>query len=113
MSSNPNKSNYDSMGDDEFRQCVREFVESHYPDIPRYASDVLIENFKVGNLARFGLDYASLSKLNPGLVFCSITGFGQTGPMSHLPGYDPIFQAMSGLMSVTGMLENTPGPGLC
>ena len=55
-------------------------------------ADVLIENFKTGTLARFGLDYQEVAKLNPRLVYCSITGFGQTGPMKHLPGYDPIFQ---------------------
>src|ERR1700743_144159 len=65
-------------------------------------SDVLIENYKVGTLQRYGLDYASLSALNPALVYCSITGFGQTGPFSGRPGYDLVFQAMSGLMSVTG-----------
>lgn len=74
-------------------------------------ADVLIENFKVGNLARFGLDYASIATRNPRLVYCSITGFGQTGPMRHLPGYDPIFQAMSGLLSITGMPEGSPGAG--
>jgi crotonobetainyl-CoA:carnitine CoA-transferase CaiB-like acyl-CoA transferase len=74
-------------------------------------ADVLVENFKVGNLARFGLDYASVAARNPRLVYCSITGFGQTGPMRHLPGYDPIFQAMSGLLSITGMPEGSPGAG--
>lgn len=65
-------------------------------------ADVLIENFKVGGLAKYGLDYASLSRLNPRLVYCSITGFGQTGPYAHRAGYDFIIQGMSGLMSVTG-----------
>ena len=65
-------------------------------------SDVLIENYKVGTLQRYGLDYASLARINPALVYCSITGFGQTGPLSKRPGYDLVFQAMSGLMSVTG-----------
>ncbi|MBI1292477.1 CoA transferase [bacterium] len=73
--------------------------------------DVLIENFKVGNMARFGLDHENLRKVNPRLVYCSITGFGQDGPKRNLPGYDPIFQAMSGLMSVTGMAQGTPGAG--
>lgn len=73
--------------------------------------DVVIENFKVGNLARFNLDYASLSAVNPRLVYCSITGFGQTGPRSHLPGYDPVFQAMTGVMSVTGVPDGAPGAG--
>ncbi|OZI73764.1 CaiB/BaiF CoA transferase family protein [Bordetella genomosp. 2] len=74
-------------------------------------SDVLIENFKAGDLRRYGLDYAALSGLNPRLVYCSITGFGQDGPYSHLPGYDPIFQSMSGLMSLTGMPDGEPGAG--
>ena len=74
-------------------------------------SDILIENFKAGDLARYGLDYASLKAINPRLVYCSITGFGQTGPYSHLPGYDPIFQSMSGLMSVTGHADEEPGGG--
>ncbi len=74
-------------------------------------ADVLIENFKTGNLARFGLDYKAVARINPRLVYCSITGFGQTGPMAHLPGYDPIFQAMSGLMSITGIPEDEPGAG--
>ncbi len=74
-------------------------------------ADVLIENFKVGNLARFNLDYDTLSRINPKLVYCSITGFGQTGPRAHLPGYDPIFQAMSGVMSITGVADGEPGAG--
>lgn len=74
-------------------------------------SDVLIENFKLGNLARFGLDYESMRAINPRLVYCSITGFGQTGPRAHLPGYDPIFQAMSGVMSITGVADGQEGAG--
>ncbi|WP_323771594.1 CaiB/BaiF CoA-transferase family protein [Antarctobacter sp.] len=74
-------------------------------------ADVLIENFKVGNMARFNLDYVTLSKINPKLIYCSVTGFGQTGPRSHLPGYDPIFQAMSGVMSITGVPDGAPGAG--
>jgi crotonobetainyl-CoA:carnitine CoA-transferase CaiB-like acyl-CoA transferase len=65
-------------------------------------SDVLIENYKVGGLAKYGLDYHSLSKINPKLIYCSITGFGQTGPYAKLPGYDFLIQGMGGLMSVTG-----------
>lgn len=64
--------------------------------------DVLIENFKVGGLAKYGLDYASLREVNPRLIYCSITGFGQDGPYAHRAGYDYIIQGMSGLMSVTG-----------
>ena len=71
--------------------------------------DVLIENYKVGTLARYGLDYDALHRLHPGLVYCSITGFGQTGPYADRAGYDPIAQAMCGMMSVTGEPEDTPG----
>lgn len=65
-------------------------------------ADVLIENFKLGGLAKYGLDYESLRAINPRLIYCSITGFGQTGPYAHRAGYDYIIQGMSGLMSVTG-----------
>ncbi len=74
-------------------------------------SDVLIENFKVGGLARRGLDYESLRPLNPGLVYCSITGFGQTGPYAARGGYDFMIQAMGGLMSLTGERDDRPGGG--
>lgn len=71
-------------------------------------ADVFIENFKVGGLAKYGLDYATLSALNPGLVYCSITGFGQDGPYAERAGYDYLVQGMSGLMSITGSPENEP-----
>ena len=71
-------------------------------------ADVLIENFKVGGLAKYGLDYETLKKDHPRLVYCSITGFGQTGPYAHRAGYDYIIQGMSGLMSVTGEPEGQP-----
>jgi crotonobetainyl-CoA:carnitine CoA-transferase CaiB-like acyl-CoA transferase len=71
-------------------------------------ADVLIENFKLGGLAKYGLDYESLRAINPGLIYCSITGFGQTGPYAHRAGYDYIIQGMSGLMSVTGAPEGQP-----
>ena len=74
-------------------------------------SDVVIENYKVGDLKRYGLDYAALSALNPRLVYCSITGYGQEGPSAHKPGYDFVFQAMGGLMSITGQPDGTPGEG--
>lgn len=74
-------------------------------------SDVLIENFKAGSLKKYGLDYESLSSLNPKLVYCSITGFGQTGPRAHEPGYDFIIQGMGGLMSITGEREGVQGEG--
>ncbi|EEB78226.1 MAG: CaiB/BaiF CoA-transferase family protein [Halioglobus sp.] len=73
--------------------------------------DVLIENFKVGGAAKYGLDYTTLSELNPGLVYCSITGFGQDGPLANRPGYDFLVQAMGGLMSVTGAADGEPGAG--
>jgi crotonobetainyl-CoA:carnitine CoA-transferase CaiB-like acyl-CoA transferase len=71
-------------------------------------ADVLIENFKLGGLAKYGLDYDSLSEVNPGLIYCSITGFGQTGPYAHRAGYDYIIQGMSGIMSVTGAPDGQP-----
>ncbi len=71
-------------------------------------ADVLIENFKLGGLEKYGLDYKSLNALNPRLVYCSITGFGQTGPYAHRAGYDYIIQGMSGLMSVTGEPDGQP-----
>lgn len=74
-------------------------------------SDILVENFKVGDLERYGLDYESLHGINPKLIYCSITGFGQTGPYRKRPGYDSIFQGMSGLMSVTGNPDDAPGGG--
>ena len=73
--------------------------------------DVLLENYKVGGLKKYSLDYESLSKVNPRLVYCSITGFGQTGPYSPRAGYDFLIQAMGGLMSVTGEAEGMPGGG--
>ncbi len=74
-------------------------------------SDILLENFRVGGLAKYGLDYASLSAANPGLVYCSITGFGQDGPYRDMGGYDFLIQGMSGLMSITGRPDGEPGGG--
>ena len=73
--------------------------------------DILIENYKVDTLKEYGLDYASLKAINPGLIYCSITGFGQTGPYRNRPGYDFIIQGMSGLMSITGKPDDQPGGG--
>lgn len=84
------------------QQLVRDLIAT---------ADVLIENYKVGDLARHKLDYESVRPLNPGLVYCSITGFGQTGPYRFRPGYDPIAQAMSGFMSTTGIPDGEPGAG--
>src|SRR5687768_11045102 len=75
------------------------------------SSDVLIENYKAGDLTRYNLGYEQLKALNPGLIYCSITGFGQTGPMKQVAGYDFIIQAMGGLMSVTGEKDDLPGGG--
>lgn len=72
-------------------------------------SHILLENFKVGGLKKYGLDYASVSKINPSLVYCSITGFGQTGPDAPRAGYDYMIQAMGGLMSITGQPDGAPG----
>ncbi len=83
----------------EGQQRVRELAKT---------ADVVVENFKVGGLAKYGLDYASLAADNPGLVYCSITGFGQTGPYAARPGYDFLIQAMGGLMSVTGPADGEP-----
>lgn len=74
-------------------------------------SDVVIENYKAGSLKKYGLDYAALSAINPGLVYCSITGFGQNGPRAEEPGYDFIIQGMGGLMSITGEKDDLPGGG--
>lgn len=71
-------------------------------------ADILIENFKVGGLKKYGLDYESLAKVNPKLIYCSITGFGQTGPYAHRAGYDYIIQGMSGFMSITGEPDGAP-----
>jgi crotonobetainyl-CoA:carnitine CoA-transferase CaiB-like acyl-CoA transferase len=71
--------------------------------------DVVVENFKVGGLAKYGLDHAALAAVNPRLVYCSITGFGQTGPRAAQAGYDYMIQAMGGLMSVTGQPDGSPG----
>jgi crotonobetainyl-CoA:carnitine CoA-transferase CaiB-like acyl-CoA transferase len=74
-------------------------------------ADVVVENFKTGGLAQYGLDYASLKTLNPRLVYCSITGFGQDGPYAERAGYDLMVQAMCGLMSITGHADGEPGGG--
>lgn len=84
----------------EGQQLIRELARD---------SDVLLENYKVGTLARYGLSYEDLRELNPRLIYCSISGFGQDGPCAHLPGYDFIFQGMGGLMSITGLPDSEPG----
>lgn len=82
-------------GQEQFRELVK-------------TSDVVLHNFKTGTMEKFGLSYESLAELNPKLVFCSITGFGETGPLKDLPGYDFILQGMSGLMQITGTPESGP-----
>ncbi|MDP3654127.1 MAG: CaiB/BaiF CoA-transferase family protein [Rhodoferax sp.] len=74
-------------------------------------SDIVVENFKVGGLKAYGLDYASLQALNPRLIYCSVTGFGQDGPYAERAGYDLMIQAMSGMMSITGKADDVPGGG--
>jgi crotonobetainyl-CoA:carnitine CoA-transferase CaiB-like acyl-CoA transferase len=74
-------------------------------------ADVVIENYKVGDLSRYGLDYESVRALNPGVIYCSVTGYGQSGPYAHKPGYDAVFQGQGGLMSVTGLPDDKPGGG--
>jgi crotonobetainyl-CoA:carnitine CoA-transferase CaiB-like acyl-CoA transferase len=86
----------------EGQQLVRELVAQ---------SDILIENFKVGGLAAYGLDYAALKAINPRLIYCSITGFGQTGPYAARAGYDFMIQGLGGLMSLTGRSEAEDGAG--
>lgn len=81
---------------------VRELVKS---------CDVVMENYKVGDLERYGLDYASLKAINPRIIYCSVTGYGQTGPLAAKPGYDAVFQGECGLMSVTGIPDGKPGGG--
>jgi formyl-CoA transferase len=86
----------------EGQQIIRELAQ---------LSDVLIENYKVGDLKRYGLDYEALSALNPRLIYCSITGFGQTGPYRDRAGYDFMIQGMGGIMSITGERDDLPGGG--
>ena len=73
-------------------------------------SDILVENFKVGGLKKYGLDYVSIKQDNPRLIYASLTGFGQTGPDAKRPGYDYIIQGLSGLMSITGPSDGEPPP---
>jgi crotonobetainyl-CoA:carnitine CoA-transferase CaiB-like acyl-CoA transferase len=86
----------------EGQEIIRELVKT---------ADVLLENYKVGDLKRYGLDYDAIKAINPRIVYCSVTGFGQSGPYATRAGYDAILQAMGGLMSVTGHLDGEPGEG--
>ena len=74
-------------------------------------ADIIVENFRPGGLQKYGLDYASIAAINPGIIYCSITGFGQTGPYAKRPGYDFLIQGMGGLMSITGQPDGGPGAG--
>lgn len=103
LSANRNKRSVTiDLSQAEGQQLVRRLVAG---------ADVLIENFKVGGLAQYGLDYASLRPANPKLIYCSITGFGQSGPYASRAGYDFLIQGMGGLMSLTGRADGTPGEG--
>ncbi len=103
LSTNRNKQSVAlDMADPEGAEAVRELARH---------CDVVVENFKVGGLKRYGLDYDSLKAINPRLVYCSITGFGQNGPYAHRPGYDFMIQGMGGLMSITGERDGLPGAG--
>jgi crotonobetainyl-CoA:carnitine CoA-transferase CaiB-like acyl-CoA transferase len=86
----------------EGQEIIRELARS---------CDVMMENYKVGDLKRYKLDYEAIKAVNPGIIYCSVTGFGQTGPYAPRAGYDAIFQAMGGLMSVTGHMDGEPGAG--
>jgi len=112
----------DTRGPSAYFLCANRGKKSIAVDITRPAgqdlvralaarSDVLLENFKVGGLAKYGLDYGRLRGINPRLVYCSITGFGQNGPYSTRAGYDFLIQGMSGLMSITGEPDTVPGGG--
>jgi crotonobetainyl-CoA:carnitine CoA-transferase CaiB-like acyl-CoA transferase len=96
------------------RSVTIDFTQPAGADLVRQLaghSQIVVENYKVGSLARYGLDYASLIQLNPALVYCSITGYGQTGPYAERAGYDAAIQAQGGLMSITGEPDGAPGGG--
>ncbi|MBU8878490.1 CoA transferase [Bacillus sp. FJAT-29790] len=100
LSANRNKRSITvNLKTEEGREIIRKLAEE---------ADVLIHNFKTGSMEKWMLDYGNLKTINPKLVYCSITGFGETGPYQHLPGYDYIIQGMSGLMSITGNEESGP-----
>ena len=103
LSANRNKRSVEAdMASPEGAALIRELAA---------ASDVLVENFKVGGLAKYGLDYESLREVNPRLIYCSVTGFGQDGPCAQRPGYDFMIQGLGGLMSITGERDDLPGGG--
>jgi crotonobetainyl-CoA:carnitine CoA-transferase CaiB-like acyl-CoA transferase len=103
LSANRNKKSITiDMANAEGQEIIRQLAKR---------ADIIIENFKTGALRKYGLDYESLKAINPRLIYCSVTGFGQTGPLAQKPGYDGVFQAMSGLMSATGHPDGAPGGG--
>ncbi len=100
LSTNRNKKSITlNLNTEKGREIVRELVKN---------GDILVENFRVSTMERWGLDYESLHKINPGLIYCSITGYGQYGPYKDRPGYDFIIQAQGGIMSITGPVEGPP-----
>jgi len=103
MSANRNKRSVAvDMATAEGQQLIRQLAAE---------CDIVVENFKVDGLKKYGLDYSGLSAVNPAIIYCSITGFGQTGPYKDRPGYDLLVQAMGGMMSVTGERDQLPGGG--
>jgi len=103
MSVNRNKRSVTvNIADPKGQALIRELVKQ---------CDVVMENYKVGDLQRYGLDYESLKAVNPRIIYCSVTGYGQDGPLAQKPGYDAVFQGECGLMSVTGVAEGRPGAG--
>ena len=91
-----------NIAKEEAQEIIRQLIKE---------TDVFLENYKVGDMARYGLNYEALKQINPRLVYCSITGFGQTGPMADVAGYDFIVQGLGGLMSITGERDDFPGGG--
>jgi len=103
MSVNRNKRSVTvNIADPKGQALIRELVKQ---------CDVVMENYKVGDLQRYGLDYESLKAVNPHIIYCSVTGYGQDGPLAQKPGYDAVFQGECGLMSVTGVPDGRPGAG--
>jgi len=96
------------------RSIIIDFSKPDGADLVRELAkkaDVIVENYKVGGLKKYGLDYDAIARINPGIIYCSITGFGQTGPDAARPGYDYVIQGMGGLMSLNGVPDGQPGGG--
>lgn len=108
------ESTYSQAANRNKRSITVDFAQPEGAELIRQLAvncDVLLENYRTGTLAKYGLGYEDLRKINPRLIYCSITGFGQTGPYANRSGYDYLIQAMAGVMSVTGHRENEPGDG--